>query len=303
MKTTTIAICAACLGIVALPVNAASRSSASYEISVETADAGGGRVNSGSYIADTSTGSIGGISSVVSPDIVAKTGYTGQLYEVTGLTVSATPNTVGEGSTRQLDAVADLDDATTLNLHPSEVAWNVVSGPLTGINSGGLATAGAVLEDTLATAEGSYQSVSDLFDLTVLNVDPDNFAEYGGDDLDDDWQVQHFGNPPNPDAAPGENPDGDNGDNEFEFLTGFDPNDPKDYFRFEIVDVNGTTATYMLNKVIPDRTYTLKASTDLIDFGETVTSFSVNVETFDYPVEDSGADGPRKFHIIEVTKP
>ena len=83
------------------------------------------------------------------PAETAKSGYIGQLYEVAGLVVNATPvTTVNEGGTLQLSAAQLLDDATTLAVSGSSVAWSVASGPLTSISTTGLATASTVYQNT-----------------------------------------------------------------------------------------------------------------------------------------------------------
>jgi hypothetical protein len=58
---------------------AASRSSASYAITFETADAGGGVSSSAAYTHDTSIGEIGGIANLASPAGVMLSGYSGNL--------------------------------------------------------------------------------------------------------------------------------------------------------------------------------------------------------------------------------
>lgn len=125
-----------------------------------------------------------------------------------------------------------LDDTTVLVPGASEIDWSVVLGPLTGVTAGGLVTAGVVYADTSATVAGEYAGVSGQWDLTVLDAVEDNYNDYGGDGVDDGWQVTHFGEPPNVDAGPDENPDGDPWDNLFESLTGTDPNDERDFLRF-----------------------------------------------------------------------
>lgn len=285
----------------AVTLQASPRTSGSYELTLESTGPAGERSTSATYALDSSTGGIGGIA--VSPGIVANIGYTGQLYDPVSLEVSASPTTINEGESRQLSATAALDDATALSLDAEDVVWNVVSGPLSAISSSGLATAGVVYEDTSATARGTYFNAFGQLELIVLNVIDDDFAEYAGDAIDDDWQVRHSGEPPNPLAAPDQDADGDNRDNEFEFLTGFDPNDPEDSFEFILVDVSGTNVTFELNKVIPDRIYTVRSGTNLLDYDETLMRFSVDGERPDHTEQDSNATGVRKFYIIEVSKP
>ena len=99
------------LALLAGAAHAGPRTSASYTIATDTADAGGRRATSASYTNDGSAGGVVGISTVAAPAETARHGYIGQLYEVTGLVLSATPTTVNEGSTLPLSAAQLLDDA------------------------------------------------------------------------------------------------------------------------------------------------------------------------------------------------
>ena len=182
-------------------LHAGPRTSASYNVATDTADAGGKRTTSASYTNDGSAGAVTGLSTVAAPAGTAKSGYIGQLYDVTGLTLTAATVNVNETATLQLAAWQALDDATLLAVPAASVAWSVQSGPLTGISSGGLVAAGTVYQNTNATAQGSYQSFLDTLTLTVLNVNTDDFGLYAGDGLADDWQVLYFG-VNNPNAAP-----------------------------------------------------------------------------------------------------
>lgn len=53
---------------------------------------------------------------------------------------------------------------------------------------------------------------------------------------------------------------------------------------------------------VPGRTYTLPAGTDLIEFPETVTSFSVVEEELDRTIVDPNAIAPRKFYRLEIVR-
>ena len=122
------------------PLHAGPRTSADYSILTDTADTGGRRATSTDYTNDGSAGLIAGISTVASPAEVAKSGYIGQLYAVTGLALNAVSLTVNEGATDQLAAWQALDDATFLAVPAASVAWSGASGPLTGINEIGRAS-------------------------------------------------------------------------------------------------------------------------------------------------------------------
>ena len=181
-------------------------------------------------------GNIGALSSVPVPALTGKSGYVGQLYDLVALELTAPPSTtLGETASRQLLANPLADDSTTLAaLNPATVSWSVLNGPIASISSGGLATAGNVYENTPALVQGINQNLTGQLGLTILNVGLDDFAEYAGDGLDDDWQVLFFGQPPNPNAGPNADPDGDGQDNAFEFVAGLIPNDANSRFRLRI---------------------------------------------------------------------
>ncbi len=165
---TCLIVCA----LIALPVNypavAQTRTSASYSITTETINGGGARTASANYTNDGSIGGITGISTVAAPAETAKHGYIGQLYDVTGLVVVPAASSAYENATLQLIARQVLDDASLLAVSANSVAWGVVSGPITGISSSGLATAGTVVQDTSATVQGSYQGFTGSTTFTVL---------------------------------------------------------------------------------------------------------------------------------------
>ena len=193
--------------LVATAAHAGPRTSANYTIATDAADAGGKRATSVSYTNDGSAGLLAGISTVAAPAETAKSGYIGQLFDVVGFTVNASPSTVNEGATRQVSGAQLLDDATLLAINAVSVTWSAAS-PLT-INVSGLATAGIVYQNTMALVQGTYAGSTGSINLTVLDSIADNFGGYAGDGVGDDWQVQHFGQPPNPAAGPLLDPDGD----------------------------------------------------------------------------------------------
>ena len=217
----------------ATPVFAETRTSASYSISTETINSGGARTTSADYTNNGSVGGIAGVSTVASPAETAKSGYVGQLFDVTGFTLTAVSLNVNEGTTDQLAAWQTLDDATFLAVPAASVAWSVQSGPLTGISAGGLATAGIVFQNTAATAQGIYLGQTGTLALTVLDTIPDNFGSYAGDGVGDDWQVQYFGQN-NPLAAPNADADGTGQTNLFKYIAGLNPTDPNSRFTLTV---------------------------------------------------------------------
>lgn len=290
--------------LLVFPLHAGPRTSTDYTLSPETTDSGGGRVSSINYTIDNAIGSPGGVSS--SANLLGKSGYAGQLYDVTGLALSAATATVNEGGTRQLAAQALLDDTTLLALDPSAVAWNVLTGPLTSISAGGLVTAGLVYQDTAATARGACGGGIGTLGLSVLNTQPDNFGSYAGDGLDDGWQHQYFG-ADNPDAAPAMDPDGDGQNNEFEFIADLIPTDPASRFLTWVATVIGQPDQrhIVLQPLAVGRTYVVLTSPDLT--GSSWSPLSASPPTIDNgnqrTVTDTQATAAKKFYRIEITKP
>lgn len=160
--------------------HASPRTSASYSITTDTADAGGKRTTSAAYTNDGSTGAVMGFSTVASPAELVKGGYVGQLYDVTGLAVNAAAPSVNETATLQLAAWQTLDDTSYLSIPATSVTWGVVSGPVTGISSVGVATAGVVSQGTSATVQGSYGGFTGTttFTVTVTLLAPTNWRQY-----------------------------------------------------------------------------------------------------------------------------
>ena len=148
-------------------VMAGTRSSADYTITADTLDAGGGTATSAAYSNKVSTGGVAGISTT-SPALTVKHGYVAQLFEATGITLTAPEPTLAETGSLPLQASLIFDDATTQAVSPAAVSWSILGGPLTGISGSGLVTAGIVYEDTDASVQGQYQGFTAPLDLIVL---------------------------------------------------------------------------------------------------------------------------------------
>jgi len=290
-----------------MAAHAGPRTSVNYTIATDSTDAGGKRSTSTSYTNDGSAGGITGVSIVASPAETAKAGYLGQLYDVTGLVVNAGgATTVNETGTIQLAAWRLLDDTSLLAVNATAVTWGVVSGPVSSISTGGLATAATVYQNTAASVQGAFGGFSGTLNLTVLNTNPDNFGSYAGDGIDDAWQVQYFGLN-NLNAGPTKDPDGDGQNNLFEFNVGTVPNDPNSRLQFRIESVSGQPLQkrFIFSPRLTDRTYVVKASTILgtgaswVPLSSSTTSDNGSERT----VIDLNATGGRRFYNLEVTKP
>lgn len=289
----------------AVTAQGAPRSSANYSIATETTDSGGQRTASAHYSNDGSAGGIAGISTVSSPVEIAKAGYIGQLYDVTGLAINASPASVDELATLQLGASLLLDDESHLDVDVSSVAWSVVTGPVTSITGTGLATAGAVYQDAGATVQGALGGLTGNLNLTVLNLLPDNFGRYAGDGLDDAWQNQYFGLN-NPNADPLIDPDGDGQNNRFEFIAGIVPTDPNSHFDLQVEPVAGQPGQKRLifGPRWTDRTYNVLTSTTLEPASwSTLTGGIVSDSGTERSVTDTAATALKKFYQVEIIEP
>lgn len=204
-----------------LPLAARGGTSADYSIRPVALDGGGVLASSEAYTVNPSTAAGG---AGASADYAVRGGYAGQLHDVTSIAIDAPspPLTLDERATRQLGATAIHDDASRTALTADQVGWSMQSGPLVGIDSGGLATAASVYQNALAVARASYGVFSATAEITVVNTGVDDFAPYAADGLEDSWQVRYFGEAGTFGGA-ASNPDSDGLDNLQEFAFGTDP--------------------------------------------------------------------------------
>lgn len=241
---------------------AATRTGTTARVTTETFDAGGGRLSGGaSIVVDAGIGEFSGIASGVSTSALSKNGYVGQLTDLTDLQVSAFPTTVAEGASRQLAAAAAYDDGT-LDANPMQPDWSVASGPLASVDSGGLALASNVYQDTSAAAQGILDGLTGRVTLLVLNTNSDDFGLYAMDGLDDSWQVGYFG-VGNTNAAPDLDVDGDGFDNLGEYIADTVPTNLFSFLRI-IAMSNQPAARLVLVPSSPNRAYALDAAPDLL---------------------------------------
>lgn len=297
-------------GLVALGGTAglcqSNSSSANYRLLHAPPGGGGGQLSGGNVVAHVSVGDgIAGGASQVSGSLDLKGGYTGQLYDPVAVRINASPETVGEGATRQLGAHATMDDATALGLDPAELAWTVVSGPIATIGTSGLANAALVYQDTDATVRGSWLSLDGDLTLTVINLDPDNFGLYAGDGIDDDWQVAFFGED-NPDAAPGEDPDFDGDDNLFESLALTDPVDAGSFFRTRLRPTPGQPGKVdvVFSPLAASRNYVVMSAPDPDPTSFVPLAGSTTVDAgVERTVTDNDTSPNRRFYKVEISKP
>jgi hypothetical protein len=284
---------------------AGSRSSPTYSVPVDTVDCGGGKSASALYSSDGSLGGVVGQTAVALPAETAQQGYIGQLYDVIRLTVTASPATIDEGATRQLGAIATLDDGTFLTPPANQVAWSILSGPLVSISPSGLATAAIVYQDTPGVVGGVYGQRLGTLVLTVLDINPDNFGFYAGDGLPDWWQVRYFGLN-NPDAAPAADPDGDRQNNLFEYIAGTVPTNAASHFSFAInqVPAQADQAALTFSPRLNGRTYTVQFTTffNPATFGPLTTATVIDAGST-RTVTDTNVTAATKFYRVKISLP
>ena len=294
----------ALLGAGSLVVQAATRTSANYLLATETSDAGGQRTASASYVNDGSVGGIGGISTVVTPAEVAKHGYVGQLYDPASVLLSMVNTNVNEGTTANVYARGVFDDATLLPLAGTAVAWSSVSGPIAGINANGLLTTSMVYQDTPATVRGIWQGRTGLQNLQVINSNTDNYSIYGGDGIDDAWQVQYFGLSAN--GLAGRDPDGDGQTNGFEYVAGTIPTNAASKFNLRIDNVAGHAdqKAIIFSPRYGDRSYTTLWRTNVATGSFAALSGSTTNDSGpERTITDLHATNTTRFYRIQITLP
>lgn len=128
-------------------------------------NAGSGRAVSGQITNDACISSIGGITE--GPDTENKSGFIGQIYDVSELLITATPSNVSSGGFSTLSFSALLDDSTVIILSPEEVSWDTPVFPIATITASGQLTASTVSSTTSGTVEAHYQNVSGKTSITV----------------------------------------------------------------------------------------------------------------------------------------
>jgi hypothetical protein len=193
-------------------------------------------------------------------DTQVRCGYAATLYDPVTVNVSSPANTIPEGSIMPFTATLVCDDASLLPAG-SDLAWSVSPGPLDVGAASGLATAEIVYADALAEVTAATEGLSGSKTVTVLNVDRDNFHDYAGDGLADDWQVGNFGLS-NAFAAGTADPDGDGQDNAFEFIAGTQPTNAAHAFVLRIQP--GAQVDVAFAPAYTSRAYRTEFTTDLV---------------------------------------
>ena len=194
-----------------------------------------------------------------------------------------------------------LDDTSFLAVNAGAVSWSALSGPVSGVSSGGLATAATVYQDTPATVHGNFGGFTGALLLTVLNVNTDDLGSYAGDGIDDAWQVQYFGLN-NPLAAPTADASHTGQSNLLKYAAGLNPTDPAARFVVDSQAVPGQTVPrkVVIRPRFTDRNYFVEGSNDFTSWSAVSGTIVDNgtIRTITDP-----AAGGKKFYRVRISKP
>jgi hypothetical protein len=296
------------------------RTSASFALSAEGAFAGGPRTASasGRVVLDGAVAHVTGqAASAPTPGrthIAQRSGYAGQLYDLVGLALHATPNPLPELKSTQFVAVLAADDGSAVapsgGAAPTE--WTIVAGPLAQIDATGRAVAAAVPFDQVAEVRARIAGQFVHGWVLVADSIPDNMPGIAGDGIDDAWQFHWF-----PDgnggvdaalAAPTADPIGNGVNNLQAFLFNLDPFDPNDRPTLRIrrsSELPGSN-DLVFWPIRPGRTYTLLGTTDLV-VGPwkpvDLESDPVDVDEYRHYRDQPEEASPRMFYRVQVTRP
>lgn len=276
-----------------------TRTSAQYGLTQEVVNGGGGSSTSALYAMESSLEEFGGIA--VSSDQTIKSGYLGQLYALAGLNVLASPSTITEGETRQLSLSARLDDASILVLSPAAAKFSVMSGPILSVSSQGLAQAGRVYQTTPAIVRADYQGQAGWLTLQVLNLSDDDWSTYANDNLSDAWQVSFFGEN-NPQGRADADPDHDGQNNLAEYIVGTSPADANSSFKVSFALGTGRKPTVAFSPCLPNRSYSIEYTTNLIHPYMPLTTTSYTDNGFVRTVTDTNASDRIRFYRVRISQ-
>ena len=129
---------------------------------------------------------------------------------------------------------------------------------------------------------------------------------YAGDGIDDAWQVQYFGAPPNPNAGPLVDYDGTGQNNLFKYLAGLDPLDPTSRFVLSVAEVPGQPGQkqLMLTPVFGGHVYTVQTASSLTQPAWTTLTTMVSSDNgTTRTVTDTGAAAAPRFYRVLVSYP
>lgn len=260
----------------------------------------GGRSSSANYTIDVS---MDAGAATASEALALRCGFSGVLSDVMGLALLPSPAVMNEENSLSLSSALAMDDDSRNSVSVTEVLWSVHSGPLS-MPLHGLLSAGAVYGETPGLVVGTYGLLDASLPVTVVNTNPDNFGIYAGDQMDDAWQVEHFG-VDNPNAAPFLDPDADGYQNFFEYHAGLVPVDPESTFRLRVQRVPGdpSLTEIVFSPIFPGRTYTVEKNPNLSEVWKPLSGkVPVSDEKDERTVTDTQSDPERRFYRVDVVR-
>jgi hypothetical protein len=293
------------LSALLLPLAAAVPREGIYTVAADSIDAGGERATTASYANQGVLGGIGAVATGAAGGASARHGYLGQLFGIVDFTLPDDARFLPEGASNRLALTAILDDDSTIAVDPAEADWSVISGPIGAIAADGRLSVQNVYENTLASVQVSFLGGTAELQLTVRNVDDDDFGSYAGDTLADDWQVRYFGLN-NPNAGPDRDPDGDGQDNAFEHTAGLIPNDPQSRFRLRLENVPGQPRhkQIIFSPRLSSRDYQVEFRDDAVGGAfAPLPAPDTNDSGVERTVSDRQATVPARFYRVRIAAP
>ena len=132
----------------------------------------------------------------------------------------------------------------------------------------------------------------------------DDLGSYADDGINDNWQTRHFGAPPNANAAPSVDVDGDGHSNLFEYIAGLNPTSRDSQLSVRLEPVAGQPGhmRVIIRPLVPGRTYTTKSATTLGVPMTALGSSIVSDANGERTVIDTGATGAFRFYSIEINR-
>ncbi|MES2597545.1 MAG: thrombospondin type 3 repeat-containing protein [Verrucomicrobiota bacterium] len=196
-------------------------------------DAGGRPATSVNYSQISSISTMShNVAQAAGANVTSKTGFIGQICKVNGLALTTSLVQLPELQSVRLLPFATLDDGSLLAIPSITLPENAVAYAATSswlaVTTDGFATAAAVYQTERGVLSGAtWNGFTATLQpsLTILNTDPDNFAPYALDSVDDAWQVQFFGLNNVLNGRGDFDADGDGTSNLLEWSAGTDPLD------------------------------------------------------------------------------
>lgn len=288
------------LSLVYLLISIACNTQAA-SLTATSIDSGGSRITSSAVRIDGAIGHIAARTATHSEAYISKSGYAGQLIDLSSIQVSNSSFSINETKSIQLYAVGVYDDQTMGAVN--SITWSVLSGPLVSITSEGLATSGAVYENTVAFVRAEKDLASGEAQVTIIDVDPDNYYSYALDGIPDRWQVQYYGIE-NSKALPTEDADSDSQNNLFEYIAGTNPTNGNSTFSISIEPSLGLTnqMDIAFTPAFTNRDYILEKTTVDLTSGlwSLLTNFNESTNGAVRTVTDQQATNTASFYRVHI---